>query len=106
LPTGPNFIFYLILTLPLYFLIITSFWFIQKHLNLPLSQVFILGGVYELIVDGLIGGFLKGSILLSFSYGLIGLPIFMVIYSLILFPSALFLKKIKTQSFNSSGVNI
>ncbi len=90
---NPNFWANLAITLPVYFLMLITFWFIERWKNYSLGQVFIIGGIYELLVDGILGGFTKGSILLGLVYGLIGLPIFMVIYSLILLPPALFLKK-------------
>jgi len=91
-----NLLINLAITLPIYFLALLSFWFIQKRKNYSLIGIFVLGGIYGLIIDSLINGFFGGSILLGLVYGLIGLPIFMVIYSLILLPPALFLKK--TQS--------
>lgn len=93
-------------TLPVYFLILLSFWFIQKRKNYSLGRVFVIGGVYELIAEGLVGGFFKGSILFSLIYGIIGLPIFMVVYSLILLLPAIFLKKIRSRGFNNAGIDI
>ncbi|MCX6712482.1 MAG: hypothetical protein NT041_02220 [Candidatus Vogelbacteria bacterium] len=87
----------LAITLPVYFLVLLSFWFIQKYKNYSLGKVFVIGGVYELLVDGVLGGFVQWSILLGLTYGLIGLPIFMVIYSLILLPPAIFLKKVSSR---------
>jgi hypothetical protein len=95
-----------LVTLPIYFFVLLSFWFIQKRKNYSLGRVFVIGGIYELIAEGLIGGFFKGSILLGLVYGLIGLPIFMVVYSLMLLPPAIFLKKIRSRGFNNASINI
>lgn len=93
IPTDQNFILDFGITLLIYSIILAFFWFIQKVKNYSLGKVFVFGGVCELIVEMAVAGIFKQGILLSLFYGLISLPLFMIAFSLILLPPALFLKK-------------
>lgn len=95
---NPNFLLDLAITLPWYFLMIVIFWQVQKRYRYTTAEILLFGGIYELAADGLIGGLYKGNIWLGLVYGLIGLPVFITVYSVIMLPLSMLVKKIRPSS--------
>jgi hypothetical protein len=76
-----------LLTMPWYFSMIFIFYFVQKKYLFSFWEIFILGGIYQLGADGFIGSLFAGNLLIGFTNGIIGFPLFTMVYSLILIPS-------------------
>jgi len=91
----PNFLLDLLLTMPWYALMVLIFWQVQKRYRYTTAEILLFGGIYELGADGLIGGLYKGNPWLGIAYGLIGLPIFITVYSVMMLPLSMLLKKIR-----------
>lgn len=92
---NPNFFIDLLLTMPWYLLMILIFWQVQKRYSYTTAEILLFGGIYELGADGLIGGLYKGNFWLGIIYSLIGLPVFITVYSVIMLPMSMLLKKIR-----------
>jgi len=78
----------LILTMPWYLCMLGILYFIQKKFGYTLFELFILGGVYEFFIDGVVGVLFKGG---NIALSLLGIPFFMVVYSAIIIPPSLLL---------------
>jgi len=90
-----SFLVTLILTLPSYFLLIILFWLGQKRYRYKTAEILVWGGVYQVVADILTGPLSSNSLLWGIIYGLIGLPIFIIVYSVMMLPLAMLLKKIR-----------
>lgn len=91
---SPNILYDLLLTLPWYGLMTIIFWQVQKKNHYSLNEILFFGGIYELGADGLVGGLFKGNVWLSLTYGIIGFPVFITAYAMIMLPLAMLIKKI------------
>ncbi len=90
---SPNLAIDLLVTMPWYLLMLALLWKVVTRYRYTLAQLLILGGVYEVGADGLVGGVLGGQlapILLVFLP--LFLPLLIVVYSAIIIPAVFVLK--------------
>ena len=90
---SPNLLVDWLVTMPWYILMVYLFWKVVTKHEYSWTQVIVLGGIYELAADGIGGGLLGGGTSLAL-WPLIPLmvPIFMIVYSIIVLPCAVLLK--------------
>lgn len=77
----------LLLTMPWYIAMVALFWIVVNRYRYSFAEIFILGGIYDFFVDGLFSGTVKGG--MSYEYLInivIGMPIFIIAYSVIMLP--------------------
>ena len=75
---NPNLLIDLLITMPWYVLMIAFLTVSLKHARPTLFQVLLLGGIYELMADGVLASILAGRPL----YYLLGLPLAVPIYTI------------------------
>ena len=73
---------------------VVLFWQVLKKYNYSAKEILVLGGIYELGADGILGSILKGNLIAGIITGIIGFPIFIMTYSIIVLPPAYLLGKI------------
>jgi hypothetical protein len=90
---SPNLGLDLLETMPWYLLLLTFLGIALKHARPSLFQLLLLGGIYELMSDGLLGAFIGGTLVSSLPFLLLVLPIFTLVYSPIVVLPALAVRK-------------
>jgi hypothetical protein len=93
----------LLLTMPWYIVMVALFWIVINRYHYSFAEIFLLGGIYDFFADGLFSGTVEG--IMSYEYLIniiIGMPIFIIAYSVIVLPLS-YLTKLETKI--SSGVN-
>lgn len=80
----PNIFIDLAVTMPWYILMITIFWFINKKCGFSWKTTMLLGGVYEVAADGIVGHILGGNGI-SLEH-LLMLPLFYGVFVFVYFP--------------------
>lgn len=88
----PNLLIDYIATMPWYIMMVALLWKVQNKYHYSLKEMLILGGIYELGADGFIGSLFKGQLLIGFAFGIIGIPLFVMVYSIIILPPAYLLR--------------
>ena len=83
---NPNLLIDYIVTMPWYILMIFLLWKVQNKYHYSLKEMILFGGIYELGGDGFIGSLLNGQLLSGFILGVIAIPLFVVVYSVIILP--------------------
>lgn len=92
----------LLLTMPWYIAMVALFWIVVNRYRYSFAEILLLGGIYDFFVDGLFSGTVKGG--MSYEYLMnivIGMPIFIIAYSVIVLPLS-YLTKSETKI--SSGI--
>jgi hypothetical protein len=90
-----NLLISIALTLPVYIMFLLLFWWIQKKYHYTTSEILVLGGIYQLGAETVMGTMFQGSLVWGLVYGTIGLPIFMIVYSAMMLPLAMLVKMIR-----------
>jgi len=90
----PNLLIDWLGTIPWYIIMVVLFWQVLKKYNYSAKEILVLGGIYELGADGILGSILKGNLIAGIITGIIGFPIFIMTYSIIVLPPAYLLGKI------------
>jgi hypothetical protein len=104
----PNLLIDLLLTMPWYILMVISFSLIQERYQYSDAAVLLIGAVYELGADGIVGGqvmpILSGEVVLLFENWimllLVSLWQFVLVYSSMLLPGAWLLEDQRQTSIN------
>jgi hypothetical protein len=78
---SPNLAIDLLETMPWYLLLMVFLGVTLRHIRPSLFQMLLLGGVYELMADGLLGSLIGGTLVSSWAFLLIIVPIFTLVYS-------------------------
>lgn len=78
---SPNLAIDLLVTMPWYLLMVGFLTVALKHTKPTLFQLLLMGGVYELMADGLLGSFLGGRLASTFILLPFVIPIFTLVYS-------------------------
>jgi len=78
---SPNLGMDLVETMPWYLLLMTFLGVTLKHIRPSLFQLLLLGGVYELMTDGLLGSLLGGTLPSGWLFLPVLVPIFTLVYS-------------------------
>ena len=78
---SPNLLIDLIETMPWYLLMVGFLTVALKHRRATLFQLLVLGGVYELMADGILGSILAGQPAVDFLGLPFAVPIFTLVYS-------------------------
>jgi len=78
---NPNLAIDLLVTMPWYLLMTAFLTVTLRHRKTTLFELLLLGGVYELMADGLLGSILGGAPLLGFLGLPFAIPIFTLVYS-------------------------
>lgn len=78
---SPNLAMDLLETMPWYLLLLLFLGVALKHVRPSLFQLLLLGGVYELMSDGLLGSLIGGTLTSGWLFLLILIPIFTLVYS-------------------------
>ena len=99
---SPNLLIDYVATMPWYILMVLLLWKVQTRYSYSMREVLILGGIYELGADGFIGPLFKGALPVGFLHGLIGMPIFVIVYSVMIIPPTYLMRRDK-RVFASSG---
>ena len=90
----PNFILDLIITMPWYILMIALLWKVETAYRYTLTDLLLLGGIYEFGIDGFVGSFLGGTLSLAAILLIFFLiPLFVVVYSFIILPCSTLLRE-------------
>lgn len=90
---SPNLAVDLLATMPWYLLMLALLWKVITRYRYTLPQILLLGGVYELGADGLVGSLLGGKlepVLLIFLP--LFFPVFIVVYSAMIIPAVIALR--------------
>jgi hypothetical protein len=78
---SPNIAIDLLETMPWYLLLLAFLAVSLRHVRPSLFQLLLLGGVYELMTDGLLGSLIGGTLASSWPFLLVIVPIFTLVYS-------------------------
>jgi hypothetical protein len=78
---SPNLALDLLETMPWYLLLIGFLAVALRHVRPSLFQLLLLGGVYELMSDGILGSLLGGTLASGWLFLLVLVPIFTLVYS-------------------------
>ena len=91
----PNLLMDLVATMPWYLMMVALMWKMFQRYDYSIKEIFFLGAVYELAADGIFGSMIKGTLdpmnlaLIPMLY----VPIFAVVYSIIVIPPSYVLRK-------------
>lgn len=94
-----NFIFVLIG----YLIIILIFWQVQKRYKYSTSEILVFGGFYQVGIDVFIEPMFRDNPLWGLVYGLVGLPVFMTVASVIMLPLSQLIKNIRPTTAKTAG---
>jgi hypothetical protein len=84
---NPNLAIDLLVTMPWYVMMITLLWKVQTRYKYSFTELFVLGGVYELGADGLVGSIMGGTFSEITIPSLIALiPFFSLVYAVMVIP--------------------
>jgi hypothetical protein len=86
---SPNLAMDLLETMPWYLLLMVFLGIALRHVRPSLFQLLLLGGVYELMSDGLLGSLIGGTLASGWLFLLVIVPIFTLVYSPIVALSSL-----------------
>ena len=89
----PNLLLDYIATMPWYIMMVALLWKVQNRHHYSVKEMLILGGIYELGADGFIGPLFKGQLMTGFAFSIIGIPIFVMVYSIIIVPPTYLLRE-------------
>jgi hypothetical protein len=78
---SPNLAIDLLVTMPWYLMMLAFLGVALKHSRPTLFQLLIFGGIYELMSDGLLGGYLSGTTSATLVLLPLIIPIFTLVYS-------------------------
>jgi hypothetical protein len=82
----------LLITMPWYILMLFLLFTVETRYNYSLTEILLLGGIYELGADGILGQMLEGAgIGLIYVFGVI--PLFVMVYSVIVLPPSYIMQK-------------
>lgn len=83
----------LLVTMPWYIMMIALLWKVQTRNKYSFAELFVLGGVYELGADGLVGSVMSGTFSAITIPSLIALiPFFSLVYAVMVIPCSAILK--------------
>ena len=90
---SPNLIVDWLVTMPWYMIMVFLLWKVETKHEYGMAAVIVLGGIYELGADGMGGTVFKGAAGLAMLPLLpLMVPIFMIVYSIIVLPCSVLLK--------------
>jgi hypothetical protein len=91
---SPNLLVDWLVTMPWYIMMVYLMWKVVTKHEFSLVQVIVLGGIYVLGADGIVGGVMGGGVAPAM-YPLLALmiPIFMVVYSIMVLPCTSLLRE-------------
>ena len=84
---SPNLLMDYVGTMPWYVLMLLLLWKVQNRYGYSVREMLILGGVYELGADGFFASLSSGNFPRGFLMALIAIPLFVVVYSIIIMPA-------------------
>jgi hypothetical protein len=90
---NPNLGIDLLVTMPWYIMMVALLWKVQTRYRFGFVELFVLGGVYELGADGLVGSIMEGTFSAITVPALIALiPFFSMVYAVMVIPCSAILK--------------
>ena len=91
---SPNLAIDLLVTMPWYVMMVALLYRVEATYRYSTYEVLLLGGVYELGADGLVGPFVGGKFsIVSLPIVLLLLPMFVVVYSFMVLPPSVLLRE-------------
>jgi hypothetical protein len=90
---NPNLAIDLLVTMPWYIMMVALLWKVQTRYRYSFAELFVLGGVYELGADGLVGSIMNGTFSAITVPSLIVLiPFFSLVYAVMVIPASAIMK--------------
>ena len=90
---SPNLAIDLLVTMPWYVMMVALLYRVETTHRYSMYEVLLLGGVYELGADGVVGPFVGGTFsIVSLPIVLLLLPMFVVVYSFMVMPPSVLLR--------------
>lgn len=89
---SPNFIVDLLITMPWYLIMVWLLFVVETKYYYTYTEILLLGGVYELGADGILGQILEGVTGESLLVFLV-FPLFVIVYSIIVLPPTYLVRK-------------
>jgi hypothetical protein len=90
---NPNLAVDLLVTMPWYIMMIALLWMVETRYKYSFAELFVLGGVYELGADGLVGSVMGGTFSAITVPALIALiPFFALVYAIMVIPCSAIMK--------------
>ena len=91
----PNLLIDFVATMPWYLMMVALMWKMFQRYDYSIKEIFFLGAIYELAADGIFGSLINGALNLGnlTLILMIYVPIFAVVYSIIVIPPSYVLKK-------------
>lgn len=91
---SPNLAIDLLVTMPWYVLMVALLYRVEVTHRYSLYEVLLLGGVYELGADGIVGPFVGGAFsIVSMPIVVLLIPMFVVVYSFMVLPPSVLLRE-------------
>jgi len=91
---SPNLAIDLLVTMPWYVLMVALLYRVETAHRYSLYEVLLLGGVYELGADGIVGPFVGGAFsIVSMPVVVLLIPMFVVVYSFMVLPPSVLLRE-------------
>jgi hypothetical protein len=91
---SPNLAIDLLVTMPWYVMMVALLYRVEATYRYSMYEVLLLGGVYELGADGLVGPFVGGKFsIVSLPIVLLLVPMFVVVYSFMVLPPSVLLRE-------------
>jgi hypothetical protein len=90
---NPNLGIDLLVTMPWYIMMVALLWKVQTRYRYSFTELFVLGGVYELGADGLVGSVMDGTfsaVTIPFLIAII--PFFSLVYAVMVIPASAMMK--------------
>lgn len=91
---NPNLGIDLLVTMPWYIMMVALLWKVQTRYRYSFTELFVLGGVYELGADGLVGSVMDGTfsaVTIPFLIAII--PFFSLVYAVMVIPASAIMKE-------------
>jgi len=91
---NPNLAIDLLVTMPWYIMMVTLLWKVETRYRYGFAQLFVLGGIYELGADGLVGSIMGGTFSAITIPSLIALiPFFSLVYAIMVIPCSAIMRE-------------
>ena len=91
---NPNLAIDLLVTMPWYIMMIALLWKVQTRYKYNFTELFVLGGVYELGADGIVGSIMGGTFSAITLPALVALiPFFALVYAIMVIPCSAIMKE-------------
>jgi len=91
---SPNLALDLLVTMPWYVVMIILLWKVETTYRYSMTEIVLLGGIYELGADGFIGSLLGGALTpVNIMLITLVIPVFVMVYSFMILPCSYLLKE-------------